>query len=184
MPPDITPNLLVGGRADLARVLDARGLKTAIEVGTDRGCFAREFLDKWHGEMLYCVDPYLSYIDMPWDRQGDLLLAVAQLACHATRVRFIKATSIEAAGYFVLGEPLPQQVGMVYIDGDHHRGAVLEDLHLWWPLVQPGGLLAGDDFQIHSVRDAVMEFAMEQGRAISLISDYNRAHNWLIEKPL
>lgn len=184
MPPDIQPNLLMGGRADFAALCDAKGLKTAIEIGTDRGVFAREFLDRWHGEMLYCVDPYVAYPEMQWDRSGDLMLAVAHLTPHAPRVRFIMATSVRAAGYFENGEPLPTHVGFIYIDGSHHREEVSKDLAVWWPRLLPGGVFAGDDFQMASVRNAVTDFAQEQGLPISLISDYNRAMNWCILKPL
>lgn len=174
----------MGGRVDFAALCDAKGLKTAIEIGTDRGTFAREFLDRWHGEILYCVDHYLPYSEMGWQRLGDFHMAVAQLAPHARRVRFIMATSAEAAHYFRKGEPLPHQVGFIYIDGAHNHDAVMEDLDLWWPRVQPGGVFAGDDFQIPDVRQAVTTFAQELGLTISLISDYNRAMNWCILKPL
>lgn len=184
MPPDIQPNLLMGGRADFAALCDAKGLKTAIEIGTDRGVFAREFLDRWHGEMLYCVDPYESYPEMEWDRQGDLLLATALLAPHARRVRFIRASTVDAVRYFAKGEPLPKQVGFIYIDGAHDAFSVAEDLSLWWDFLQPGGVFAGDDFGMESVRAEVISFAQDKGLAISLISDYNRAMNWCILKPL
>lgn len=184
MPPDISPNLLMGGRADFAALCDAKGLKTAIEIGTDRGIFARQFLDRWHGEMLYCVDPYLSYHEMRWDRTGDLMLAVAHLAPHASRVRFIRALSSSAAIYFEEGEPLPTQVGFIYIDGSHDHESVRNDLSLWWPRLLPGGVFAGDDYQMPPVRNAVIDFATDHKLPISLISDYNRAMNWCILKPL
>lgn len=182
MPVDISHNLLMGGRSDFARLCDVKGLKTAVEIGTDRGCFAREFLDKWHGEMLYCVDPYSRYNEMPWDRQGDLLLAVAHLAIHAQRVRFILEESKMAAELFRKGEPLPTEVGFVYIDGAHDLVTVRSDLITWFPLVKPGGIMAGDDYQIPSVREAVIDFAARTGHTVALVSDYNRATNWMIEK--
>lgn len=183
MNPEIQPNLLMGGRADFAALCDAKGIKVAVEIGTDRGIFAREFLDRWHGEMLYCVDPYTSYEEMPWDRHGDVLLAAAHLAPHARRVRLLMATSHQASIMFGIG-PLPKEVGFIYIDGWHHFEAVDKDLHQWWGRLQPGGIFAGDDFQIPDVRDAVLRFSANQGLNVSLISDYNRAMNWMIQKPL
>lgn len=184
MPPDIQPNLLMGGRADFAALCDAKGLKTAIEIGTDRGVFAREFLDRWHGEILFCVDPYRQYQEMEWDRSGDFALAVAHLSIHARRVRFIVTSSVHAASCFEKGEPLPTQVGFIYIDGSHHWDEVAKDLSIWWPRLLPGGIFAGDDFQMPAVNKAVTDFAQRHGLPISLISDYNRAMNWCILKPL
>lgn len=183
MPPTIEQNVLMGGRADFASLCDTADLKTAIEVGTDRGVFAREFLDRWRGEMLYCVDPYTPYPEMPWDRTGDMALAIAHLAPHARRVRFIVAPSDQAAAYFRKGEPLPTSVGFIYIDGSHDYASVWNDLNLWWPLVKKGGILAGDDYGIRDVQRAVWEFANEHHLDISLISDYNRAMNWMMWKP-
>lgn len=181
----IHQDFLLGGRANLALRCNALGLTTAVEVGTERGVFARSFLDHWNGEMLFCVDPYQPYPHMPWDRTGDLMSAVVLLHAHLRRVRFLRCPSWEAAGYFRLGEPLPSQVGFVYIDGDHTYGAVQEDVNIWWPLVKPGGLLAGDDFGvIHpGVKQAVMEFAERIGLPIYTISDYNRELSWYIQKP-
>lgn len=180
----IHQDLLMGGRVDFAALCDLKHLKTAVEVGTDKGIFAREFLDRWHGEMLYCVDPYTRYPHMPWNRAGDMHLAISLLAPHARRVRMVMATSEEAAAYFK-GDHLPSQIGFVYIDGDHTHEAVMADLHRWWPLVQPGGILAGDDFLHNSgVRAAVQLFAQEIGLDISTVSDYNREVSWFFEKPL
>lgn len=181
---EIIPDLMMGGRGDFGPLCDVKHIKTAVEVGTDRGLFAKTFLDNWHGEMLYCVDPYLRYPHMPWNRVGDMHIALTLLAPHATRVRLLMATSEEAASYFT-GDPLPTQVGFVYIDGDHLYQAVLDDLHRWWPLVLRGGLLAGDDF-LHQggVRDAVKAFAQGLGLDIRTVSNYNREVSWYLDKPL
>lgn len=183
--PYIHQDFLTGGRVNLALRCNALGLKTAVEIGTDRGVFARAFLDHWRGEMLYCVDPYEPYEHMPWDRTPDLMAATLLLYPHLSRVRIMKATSGEAASYFRKGEPLPMQVGFVYLDGNHSQISVAEDIHLWWPLVQPGGILAGDDFgmQHPGVREAVMSFIDLTELPIYTISDYNRELSWYIQKP-
>lgn len=175
----------MGGRANLALRCNALGLKTAVEVGTDRGVFAREFLEHWRGEMLYCVDPYMPYAHMPWDRSMDMMMAMLMVRPHTSRVRFLKCASYEAATYFRRGEPLPSEVGFVYLDADHSYEAVREDLLLWWPLIQPGGLLAGDDFGVQhpGVKEAVIEFADLVKWPIYTISDYNRELSWYIQKP-
>lgn len=184
--PAIHQDFLTGGRVNLALRCNALNLKTAVEVGTDRGIFARAFLDHWRGEMLYCIDPYAPYPHMPWDRTGDLTAALLMVYPHMSRVRFIKSPSYEAATYFRRGEPLPSEVGFVYIDADHSYEAVKEDVLLWWPLIHAGGLLAGDDFGVvhPGVKKAVMEFADLVNLPIYTISDYNRELSWYIQKPI
>jgi hypothetical protein len=173
---------LVGGRVDLARLANQKNLKVAVEVGTDRGEFAVDFLDKWTGEMLFCVDPWAPYEDMPWDRTGDLMLACAALARHHRRVRLLRTTSEEAARYLSV---YLNGIGLVYLDGAHDFENVARDIRAWWPLVIAGGVLAGDDFddQEHEgVIAAVLAFAKEQDLTVRLTTDYNRFPSWYIEK--
>jgi hypothetical protein len=178
-------NPLIGGRADFAAVCNERHVKVAVEVGTDRGIFARQFLDRWLGEMLICVDPYTPYDHMMWDRTPDMQAALLHLQPHLARIRFLRATSEAAAQMFWSDLfPLPRPVGFVYIDGDHSYESVREDLRLWWGLLSAGCLMAGDDYQVPSVKRAVDEFVYQTPLKITTINDYNRSLNWCIEKPL
>jgi predicted O-methyltransferase YrrM len=36
--------------------------------------------------------------------------------------------------------------GMIHLDGAHDYESVMADLRTWWPLLAPGGLLVGDDY--------------------------------------
>lgn len=161
----------VAVRADFARLCQARGYIEAVEIGTDRGGFAREFMDLWsRGLTLWCVDPYESYPEMPWPRAADFFMATSTLSVHAARVRLCQLTSQEMAEYFTKLNIAPE---FVYIDAYHAYEAVQADLALWWPLVHEHGILAGHDFDIeHSgVRQAVLEFASKIGQTIRLTWD-------------
>lgn len=174
----------VGNRSDLARLCNARMLKTAVEVGTDRGIFAAEFLSKWDGEMLLCVDDYKSYPEMPWDRSADMHMAIHVLAKEARRVRIIKDSSKNVADYFGSVPNWPVKTGLVYIDGAHDYKSVLADIHSWWNVVQDGGILSGDDFDEHheGVKRAVIEFAGSINTNIHLSTDFHRGPSWFIHK--
>lgn len=52
---------------------------------------------------------------------------------------------------------------LVYIDGSHDRLDVYNDLNAYWPLVEQGGILFGDDYGGHwtGVKEAVDQFAEE-----------------------
>lgn len=38
---------------------------------------------------------------------------------------------------------------VIHLDGAHDYASVLADLEAWWPLLQPGGILIGDDYDPH-----------------------------------
>ena len=55
-------------------------------------------------------------------------------------------------------------IGVMHLDGGHDYDSVSTDLRLWWPLVQPGGILICDDYHAEidawvDVRRAVNDFA-------------------------
>jgi predicted O-methyltransferase YrrM len=53
---------------------------------------------------------------------------------------------------------LPREpIGLLWIDGDHSRAAVVEDVRRWAPLVAPGGFIVFDDYGTHhpGVNDVV-----------------------------
>lgn len=179
---------LIGSRLDFARVCNDRNYKIAVEVGTDRGIFARQFLDVWLGEILYCVDPYEPSANMPWNRDADLALAFINLTPHAMRTRMLLCPSVAAAGFFGRLHDFPSLVDFVYIDGCHNAHDVYKDIAAWWDKLRPGGLLAGDDYgRVNpGVKLALEQWLSVAGAAhkVQLTTDYNREPSWFIEKPL
>ncbi|MFI5401331.1 MAG: class I SAM-dependent methyltransferase, partial [Planctomycetota bacterium] len=142
-------------RHDLADLCNDLGIASAVEVGTHRGGFAKPFLARFNGT-LRCVDPYLPYPGdgLLWPaapepdgarrRDGDLVEARRVLRRFGSRVRIVVASSAEGAELCGIEAWAP---GFVYLDGDHREEAVLADIDLWWPLVAPGGILAGHDWE-------------------------------------
>lgn len=59
---------------------------------------------------------------------------------------------------------------LVYLDASHEYRDVIADLREWWPLVDTGGVLLGDDFEDpwYGIVRAGMEFADEIGQPIQL----------------
>lgn len=172
----------VGCRSDLARLCNALGIKVAAEIGTDRGAFALEFLSKWDGELLYCVDPYKPYPEMPWNRTGDMMLACNLLAHEARRVRLVKSTGVQMAVHLSNKRlPFPS---FIYIDGSHDYYDVYQDIYSWWPLLKSGAILSGDDYDREhpGVMRAVDEFAEATGVTVHLTTDYDRGPSWFTVK--
>jgi hypothetical protein len=178
------PPFPLANRLQFADLCQARGIRRAVEVGTDRGLFAEPFLARWTiGEILVCVDPWAPYDAMPFDRLPDLLIAAQLLAPFRSRVRLLRMTSLEAARQLP-GLPY-HSPGFVYIDGDHDFPAISADLDAWWPLVVPGGILAGHDYtqECDGVRRAVEALADRERLELRITRDANESHSWWIETP-
>jgi hypothetical protein len=56
---------------------------------------------------------------------------------------------------------------IIHIDAGHDYGSVMADLRAWWPLLEPGGALIGDDYSLEGywpgVRRAFDEFFTAMG---------------------
>jgi hypothetical protein len=166
---DIIPSVEISHRCDFAILADARGYVDAVEIGTDLGIWAREFLSRWHGHWLYLVDDYGPHEAVPLPREVDRMTAQIALAPFHGRYRFIDGRSPEVIPV-VLTFIRPS---FVYVDGSHDEDDVYADLKAWWDVLPAGGMLAGHDFDpaYPSVMAAVERFAREEGVAVRLTAE-------------
>ncbi len=180
--------------AALYRAIQESGHRsvTGVEVGVKFGTFSQQILESIpQVRRMVLVDPWKEYAadhsdrekfgyasrdQAGWDRMARM--CSERMARFGRRARIIRATSLEAA------EQLVQQSFVVYLDGSHAYEDVLADCKAWWPLVEPGGMLAGDDFapigsdrRNDPVSDAVEKFAKHVGADI--ISHHR---NWIIQR--
>lgn len=68
---------------------------------------------------------------------------------------------------------------VVYLDASHDYDSVLKDIKAWWPKVQSGGRLIGDDWAWPGVRKAVREFFQAD---ILLSAQHPRLPAWYVHK--
>jgi hypothetical protein len=170
-------------RREFAALCNARRLWRAVEVGTDQGVFAAEFLENWgsRGEgLLFCCDPWCEYPEMRWDREADRAIALTRLAEHAGRVRIIRAKSPDA----IAALPETFMLEFCYVDGAHDYESVRRDLPAWWNRLYPSGptILAGHDFcdSMPGVKKAVTEFARERNLTVRLTREGETNASWYI----
>lgn len=65
----------------------------------------------------------------------------------------IRMPSVQAASLY-----RPESLDFVFLDGSHEYADVMEDMCAWYPLVKPGGTLAGHDIACPDVSKAVSVF--------------------------
>lgn len=107
---------------------------------------------------IVCVDPWRGTEVIELHGGGDLLpafMANVRAADVEDLITPFRMTSLEAAAWF---EQHGHRPSFVFLDGDHSLDAVRADVRAWWPLLAPGGTLAGHDYdRTETVRRAVVE---------------------------
>lgn len=132
-------------RQDLIKSLTTSHRGTYVEIGTDRGNFASFLLAQTPCRKLYCVDPYTQYADYKDainNVTGDNLYnSVKQMltSAHGNRVEMVRDFSDRAI------HRVPNDLDLVYIDGNHAYKYALSDMQKWYPKLRSGGFLVGDD---------------------------------------
>lgn len=186
---DIAPFINRSGFGDF---LTYRGLTDlAVEVGTHRGEFADLLLRTWAGN-LRCVDHYRpdyhpSDPAAMGNRTEDYNAARSLLNVHKNRFKFIVDTSEAASKKFS-----DKSVGFVYIDANHEVAEVTNDIHLWYPKLIDGGILAGHDIVCPGERDggwgqyvqeAVFSFSIPVKKVVYLVIERDGSPwSWFIIK--
>ena len=121
-------------------------IRKVAEVGVDWGVTCKRVLES-------CYDVIQEYwVVDPWfDDNGKYQIVVKNLLkyqqAHTLRLESIEAATIFPNFYFDL----------VYIDADHSYNAVKQDINNWSRKVKQGGILAGHDYNMASVKRAVSE---------------------------
>ena len=122
---------------------------TAIEIGTAEGLLTKGLLMYMPNlTMIYAVDPCLfipgtgfeaGMYDQAWhdDRYAQAEKALAEYPGRYTHVRM---KSDDAVPY------TPEQVDLVWIDGDHSESAIRSDIRNYYAKIKPGGILGGHDW--------------------------------------
>ena len=166
-------------RSALAELCNDLGIVEAAVVGIDRADFACDFLYRWHGKTLWCIDPFDPYPEMNFDRTADLVVAATRLAPYGWRAKIIRDKSPWAIQHIPATIPL----GFVYLDGDHTYEAVKCDINAWHERLEGRGLIAGHDFceATPGVMQAVIEFAQDIKEPVYRIHDPIWAPSWYIQ---
>lgn len=188
------------GRAGFAAFLNERLLTGfAVEIGTHQGDFAREFLDRWHGQKLFCIDPWentpgyerqAKYLWNSESRIEDYKLALFNLD---TQIFMNRCTLITGSSPAVLSQTAFPPLDFVFVDGDHEEAGVYADLVAWWDRIKPGGIIAGHDIVMpgepeplwdKEIQNAAFRFCEEKGVDLYFVPEKEcLPWSFYIEKP-
>jgi len=140
----------------LARLASGSSNSVGVEVGVADGRFSELALLDMLPHQWFMIEPFpnarlKARLDLnctagnkrrascspeirPWSQRG---------IGHRTKLRFLRGFSVDTN---VLGAIPDASVDFIYLDGAHAYKMVKQELHLYWPKVRPGGMLAGHDY--------------------------------------
>ncbi len=129
---------------------------TYVEIGVHKGDNSSEFLAELPIKHAWLVDPWsesspAGYNDNTQQAWDDLHDSVLKRYADYDNVEILRMFSEEAASL------IPNDLDLVYIDGDHSMEGIITDIKCWFPKVRMGGILSGDDYTNHDVRQAVTD---------------------------
>ena len=133
----------------MGELLEEYGLKTGVEVGVQQGFYADIVLDKWKSCQSYKLvdlwehqENYTDPANVDQEKQNKYFMeAKANLRKYDRITEYYRMSSIEAAKQME-----KQSLDFAYIDARHDYCGVKEDLEAYWPLIKPGGIMAGHDY--------------------------------------
>ncbi len=169
-----SPIPLPMSRSEFPQMFRELGFTTGAEIGVWKGAYSASLCKANPALHLLCVDPWLSYpawLDtknaMP-KPQADRFMADAYATAQATLAGLsctvLRSFSTDAARAVPDGS-----LDFVYIDANHTRAAVLEDLAAWVPKVRMGGIVAGHDYRIFTNKPTI--------HVVEAVQAYTQTHD-------
>jgi len=162
-------------RQQLAWGVPSEGM--AIELGVAAGTFSAQLLStNPFIKTLYSIDKWDDHHD-----HAEMQRAQQTLSRFGARSKIIHATFAEALAQFE-----KESIDLIYIDGYAHtgqeEGKTLAD---WWPIVKPGGIFAGHDYdsKFPKTIEVVDRFVQTHHLVLQIILDRNTYASWWVEKP-
>jgi predicted O-methyltransferase YrrM len=159
-----------------------------IEVGSWKGASATHMVGllKKYGidGKIVCVDTWMGGPDT-WSTKADreiffprggqfpiLQLFLSNIIKQGLQSSIFPMVSASHYGGLAMTR-LGLQVDAIYVDASHEEADVYADLHLYWDVVRPGGILFGDDYSSSwpGVIKAVNHFGADKGRMVHSYPD-------------
>jgi hypothetical protein len=143
-------------------------VQSIAEIGVFEGRTSKLFRLLFPDAFLYLIDPwelndeYRSKESHPISKCSDdyekAYQSVKEAFARDPKVQILRQTSMDAKAF------VPDQLDLVFIDGNHSYSHVKEDIENWYPKLRSGGIISGHDYDpVHfpEVVQAVDEFFPE-----------------------
>jgi hypothetical protein len=176
-------------RDDMAGLFKELGFKVGAEIGVYQGHYSEVLCQKNPNLKLYCIDPWEVYETKVVDPNStDEKLAHDNFEATKKRLspyncKIIKNTSMEAIKEFK-----PNSLDFVYIDANHDREHVLEDIESWSKIVRDGGIVSGHDYGHYKDKTRnleskkVIDDYVEKNHKILFLVNRNYQTSWFFVK--
>jgi len=183
VPVEGSPVVIQRHRGALPLLFAGLGYRRGAEIGVWEGSYSEVICTHMPGVELTCVDPWAPYSEYREKKNDPLWLdaayqkTVARLKPYGCRIW--RMTSAAAA----VRVP-DRSLDFVYIDGNHGRAFVDEDLAVWAPKIRPGGILSGHDYVSSArkpwieVKAAVDDFVESHGIAPWYVLTGDKSASW------
>lgn len=140
------------------------GLKQLIDeivkphfIIAEIGCFAgisSELFAK-HCRNLYCVD--IWDLEDLYDENARKHISRAKKSFDKMSKNYENITTIKRHSTDAAKQYSAKTFDLVYIDANHAKEKVKEDIRSWWPKVKQGGWITGHDIWYFGIQEAVEE---------------------------
>ena len=179
--PEVTPELVYGSsRWNVIDDLPVLG-NLGIELGVAAGSFSAKMMASGKFARFWGVDMYADSHNIHEYKIALRLVGLEQ-NYHLLRMTFDQAIDLFPDSYF----------DFIYVDGYAHTGEEGgRTLLHWYAKLKPGGIMAGDDYDLHSwplVVWAVHDLVQQLGLHLKITEQtadvtYNRYQSWFFTKP-
>jgi hypothetical protein len=161
----ITPKFKCSGYG-LGKMIEGLENPVGVEIGLAEGFTTRFLMESNKNLTLYCIDPYINYID--WngtnlnERENIYQQFLDNTKVFGDRIKFLRKYSDDAVSNIE-----DNSLDFVFIDGLHTFEQVTKDMTNYYPKLKDGGIFSGHDFRvIKCINEAVIEFASSKNKTI------------------
>jgi len=140
-------------------------------------------VDSWEGDLnMKLADKYQQWLQTVngGPKMQEVFMRRVKSDGMQDTVQPVMVPSIVGARFLGL---LGYKVDLVYVDSAHEKGETFVELHLYYQMLRPGGLLMGDDMNWAAVAQDVRAFAKCNDLKVEFVENVKK-DQWYIRKPL
>lgn len=133
--------------SSIGKLLQRHGAQTGVELGVQRGLFAKNLLEHWPGVVDYLLVDAWTHMDNYLD--GANVNSVSQNANYKEAMYNTRLWNVSVCHNFTsvcARVHQNQSFDFIYVDARHDYKGATEDIEVWFPKLNSGGIIAGHDY--------------------------------------